>query len=219
MRKLKGSGAVLLGKTNMVEFGYGGNSAVSYFGAANNPWDLAFITGGSSSGSAAAVAARLCFGALGSDTGGSVRVPAAICGIVGLKPTYGLVSIRGVIPLSWSLDHVGPLTRTVTDNALMLQVIAGYDPAETTSVRCSSSQLHARAGKEDFRICAWEFHEISSSRISIPILMRPSRSLSLSCNKSLRVSGMLCCPRGRTSRSPYAAWSAQRRLMRITLNW
>jgi aspartyl-tRNA(Asn)/glutamyl-tRNA(Gln) amidotransferase subunit A len=135
VRKLKAAGAVLLGKTNMVEFAYGGNSAVTYFGAVNNPWDLAYITGGSSSGSGAAVAARLCFGALGSDTGGSVRMPAAACGIVGLKPTYGLVSNRGVLPLSWSLDHVGPMTRTVTDTALMLQAIAGYDPAETTSIR------------------------------------------------------------------------------------
>ena len=135
VRRLKNAGAVLVGKTNMVEFAYGGNSTVSYFGTVRNPWNLAYITGGSSSGSAAAVAARLCFGALGSDTGGSIRQPAAYCGIVGLKPTYGLVSNRGVIPLSWSLDHVGPMTRTVQDSALMLQVVAGYDPAEPTSVR------------------------------------------------------------------------------------
>jgi aspartyl-tRNA(Asn)/glutamyl-tRNA(Gln) amidotransferase subunit A len=147
VRKLKEAGAVLLGKTNMVEFGYGGNSAVSYFGAVNNPWDLSYITGGSSSGSAAAVAAGLCFGALGSDTGGSVRVPAAICGIVGLKPTFGLVSNRGANPLSWSLDHVGPMTRTVTDSALMLQVIAGYDPAETTSMRVPLPNYSAALGK------------------------------------------------------------------------
>jgi aspartyl-tRNA(Asn)/glutamyl-tRNA(Gln) amidotransferase subunit A len=157
VRKLKGSGAVLLGKTNMVEFAYGGNSAVSYFGAVNNPWDLAFITGGSSSGSAAAVAARLCYGALGSDTGGSIRQPAAICGIVGLKPTYGLVSNRGGIPLSWSLDHVGPLTRTVTDNALMLQAIAGYDPAEPTSVRMSIPNYNALLSKR-----------ISAVRVGVP---------------------------------------------------
>jgi aspartyl-tRNA(Asn)/glutamyl-tRNA(Gln) amidotransferase subunit A len=135
VRKLKAAGAVLLGKTNMTEFAYSGNSAVTYFGAVNNPWNLAYITGASSSGSGAAVAARLCFGALGSDTGGSVRSPAAGCGIVGLKPTYGLVSNRGVLPLSWSLDHVGPMTRTVLDNAVMLQAIAGYDPAEPTSMR------------------------------------------------------------------------------------
>ncbi len=147
VRRLKRAGAVLLGKTNMVEFAYGSNSAVSYFGAVNNPWDLAAIPGGSSSGSGAAVAAGLCFGALGSDTAGSVRIPAAICGIVGLKPTYGLVSNRGVIPLSWSLDHVGPMTRTVADNALLLQAIAGYDPAETTSIRVPIPNYRATLGK------------------------------------------------------------------------
>jgi aspartyl-tRNA(Asn)/glutamyl-tRNA(Gln) amidotransferase subunit A len=131
--KLKAAGAVLLGKTNMHEFAYGGTSAVSEFGAVHNPWNLGHIAGGSSGGSAAAVAAGLCYGALGSDTAASIRQPAAFCGIVGLKPTYGLVSTRGVIPLSWTFDHVGPMTRTVADAAIMLQVIAGYDPAEPTS--------------------------------------------------------------------------------------
>src|SRR5579863_6703829 len=133
VRRLKAAGAVLLGKTNMQEFAFGGSSIVSYFGAVHNPWELSHIAGGSSGGSAAAVAADLCYGALGSDTAGSVRIPASICGIVGLKPTYGLVSIRGVIPLSWSLDHVGPMARTVADTALLLQVIAGYDENDTTS--------------------------------------------------------------------------------------
>jgi len=133
VRKLKTAGAVLLGKTNMHEFAYGGSSTVSYFGAVHNPWDPAYSSGGSSGGSAAAVAAGLCFGALGSDTGGSIREPAAYCGIVGHKPTYGLVSTRGVIPLSWSLDHVGPITRTVADAAIILQALAGYDPQEITS--------------------------------------------------------------------------------------
>jgi len=133
VRRLKAAGAVLLGKTNMQEFAFGGSSTVSYFGAVHNPWELSHIAGGSSGGSAAAVAAELCYGALGSDTAGSIRLPASHCGIVGLKPTYGLVSTRGVIPLSWSLDHVGPVTRTVADTALMLQVIAGYDPQDITS--------------------------------------------------------------------------------------
>lgn len=148
VRRLKAAGAVLVGKTNMVEFAYGDNSAVSYFGAVNNPWNLPYATGGSSSGSAAAVAAGLCFGALGSDTAGSIRVPSARCGIVGLKPTYGLVSNRGVIPLSWSLDHVGPMTRTVTDSALMLQAIAGYDPAETTSIQFPLPSYSTALGKK-----------------------------------------------------------------------
>jgi len=137
VRRLKAAGAVLLGKTNMHEFAYGGTSVISYFGAVHNPWDLTHIAGGSSGGSAAAVAAGLCYGALGSDTGGSIREPASYCSIVGLKPTYGLVSTRGVIPLSWSLDHVGPLARTVADAAVMLQAIAGYDPAEITSRQMS----------------------------------------------------------------------------------
>ena len=135
VRRLKAAGAVLVGKTNMHEFAFGGTSLVSYFGAVHNPWKPDQIAGGSSGGSAAAVAARLCYGALGSDTAGSVRQPSAYCGIVGLKPTYGLVSNRGVIPLSWSLDHVGPMSRTVADAALMLQVIAGYDPEEPTSMQ------------------------------------------------------------------------------------
>ena len=147
VRRLKGAGAVLLGKTNMQEFAYGGSSIISYFGAVHNPWELNHIAGGSSGGSAAAVAAGLCYGALGSDTAASVRVPAAHCGLAGLKPTYGLVSIRGVIPLSWSLDHVGPLARTVADTALLLQVIAGYDLQDTTSeemkVPDDAEALHA----------------------------------------------------------------------------
>jgi aspartyl-tRNA(Asn)/glutamyl-tRNA(Gln) amidotransferase subunit A len=135
IRKLKAAGAVLVGKTNMHEFAFGGSSLVTAFGGVHNPWDLARIAGGSSGGSAAAVAAGLCYGALGSDTAGSIRQPASYCGLAGLKPTYGLVSTRGVIPLSWSLDHVGPLARTVADAAILLQTIAGYDPEEITSVR------------------------------------------------------------------------------------
>lgn len=135
VRRLKAAGAVLLGKTNMHEFAYGGTSLVTAFGGVHNPWDTGHIAGGSSGGSAAAVAAGLCYGALGSDTAGSIRQPAAYCGIVGLKPTYGLVSTRGVIPLSWSLDHVGPMARAVTDAALLLQTIGGYDPEEITSIR------------------------------------------------------------------------------------
>ena len=124
VRRLKRAGAVLIGKQNMQEFAYGGTSASSYYGPVHNPWDVARIAGGSSGGSAAAVAAGMCFAAIGTDTGGSVREPAAFCGIVGLKPTYGLVSADGVFPLAPSLDHVGPLCRDVTDTALVLQVIS-----------------------------------------------------------------------------------------------
>jgi aspartyl-tRNA(Asn)/glutamyl-tRNA(Gln) amidotransferase subunit A len=134
VRRLKAAGAVFLGKLNLHEFAYGGSSAISHFGPVRNPWNVAHSPGGSSGGSAAAVAAGLCFAAIGSDTGGSIRQPAAYCGIVGHKPTYGLVSTSGVIPLSWSLDHLGPMTRTVMDAALMLQAIAGYDPQDPASL-------------------------------------------------------------------------------------
>jgi aspartyl-tRNA(Asn)/glutamyl-tRNA(Gln) amidotransferase subunit A len=137
VRRLKAAGAVLLGKLNMHEFAYGDTSAQSHYGPVRNPWSRDHIAGGSSGGSAAAVAAGLCFGALGSDTSGSIREPAAYCGIVGLKPTYGLVSTRGVVPLSWSLDHIGPMCRSVKDAALLLQGIAGYDPRDTNSVEAA----------------------------------------------------------------------------------
>jgi aspartyl-tRNA(Asn)/glutamyl-tRNA(Gln) amidotransferase subunit A len=131
VQRLTAAGAVLLGKLNMSEFAYG--EVHPDVGAPRNPWDLERFTGGSSSGSAAAVAAGLCFGSLGTDTGGSIRGPAAHCGIVGLKPTYGLVSRAGVVPLSWSLDHVGPMARTAEDAALLLDAIAAWDPADPTS--------------------------------------------------------------------------------------
>jgi aspartyl-tRNA(Asn)/glutamyl-tRNA(Gln) amidotransferase subunit A len=134
VRRLKAAGAVLLGKLNMHECAYGGTSVPSYYGAVHNPWNLARIAGGSSGGSAAAVAAGLCIGALGSDTAASVRHPAAYCGVVGLKPSYGRVSTRGVMPLSWSLDHIGPLCRSATDAALLLEAIAGFDPLEPSSI-------------------------------------------------------------------------------------
>jgi aspartyl-tRNA(Asn)/glutamyl-tRNA(Gln) amidotransferase subunit A len=134
VRRMRAGGAVFLGKLNMHEFAYGGSTVISYFGPVRNPWNLEYCVGGSSAGSAAAVATELCYGAIGSDTGGSIREPAGYAGIVGLKPTYGRVSTRGSIPLSWSLDHLGPMTRTVRDAGLMLQVIAGYDPEDTTCV-------------------------------------------------------------------------------------
>jgi aspartyl-tRNA(Asn)/glutamyl-tRNA(Gln) amidotransferase subunit A len=132
VRRLKLAGAVFLGKQNLHECAYGGSSLISYFGEVRNPWNPARIAGGSSGGSAAAVAAGLCFAAIASDTAGSIREPAALCGVVGLKPTYGRVSTRGVMPLSFSLDHVGPLTRSVADAALVLQATAGYDPNDAS---------------------------------------------------------------------------------------
>jgi aspartyl-tRNA(Asn)/glutamyl-tRNA(Gln) amidotransferase subunit A len=116
---LRAAGAIIVGKTNLHEFAYGVTTINPHTGTTRNPWDLTRIAGGSSGGSAAAVAAGLCCAALGTDTGGSVRIPSALCGIVGFKPTYGSVSCRGVVPLAWSLDHVGPMTRTVADAAVM----------------------------------------------------------------------------------------------------
>ncbi len=133
VRRLKAAGAVIVGKNNLHECAYGGSGVISRYGPAKNPRYKGRTTAGSSSGSAAAVAAGLCFGAIVTDTAGSIRLPAAFCGIVGFKPTYGLVSARGVMPLSWSLDHIGPMARSVTDAALILAAIAGYDPADPTS--------------------------------------------------------------------------------------
>ncbi len=132
--KMRAAGCVLLGKLNLHEFAVGCTGDVSYFGPTRNPWALDRVSGGSSAGSGAALASDLCFGALGTDTGGSIRVPASWCGIVGLKPTVGLVSIRGIIPCSAPLDHCGPMARTVEDAALMLNSMTGYDPQDIYSV-------------------------------------------------------------------------------------
>jgi aspartyl-tRNA(Asn)/glutamyl-tRNA(Gln) amidotransferase subunit A len=133
VRRLREAGAVIVGKTNLLEFAYG--EIHPDFGATRNPWNPEFGTAGSSSGSGAAVAAGMGFGSIGSDTGGSIRGPAAYCGNAGLKPTYGLVSRAGGYPLSWTCDHMGPMTRTVRDCAILLDAIAGYDPDDPTSAR------------------------------------------------------------------------------------
>jgi aspartyl-tRNA(Asn)/glutamyl-tRNA(Gln) amidotransferase subunit A len=131
VRRLRAGGAIFLGKQNLHEFAYGGSSLISYFGEVHNPWDTTRVAGGSSGGSAASVAATLGFASVGTDTAGSVRLPAAYCGVVGLKPTYGRVSVRGVIPLSSSYDHVGPIANSVYDAALMLQVMKSRTTADS----------------------------------------------------------------------------------------
>jgi aspartyl-tRNA(Asn)/glutamyl-tRNA(Gln) amidotransferase subunit A len=154
VRKLKSAGSVLLGKLNMHEIALGITNVNPHYGACRNPWNPERITGGSSGGSAAALASGMCFGSLGTDTGGSIRIPSALCGTVGLKPTRGRVSLDGVIPLSWNMDHAGPMTRRVEDAALILQVIAGYDPDDPSSRATTTGDYRAglRQGVRGWKI-------------------------------------------------------------------
>ncbi|MGD1059672.1 MAG: amidase [Solirubrobacteraceae bacterium] len=145
-RRLRAAGAVFVGKSNMHIFASGATSAVSYYGPVRNPWNLETIAGGSSGGSAAGVAMDHCYAALGTDTGGSIRTPSAMCGVTGLKATYGRVSIRGIVPLTWSLDHCGPIARTVEDTALMVAAIAGYDRLDLQSADLPVSDYVAAIG-------------------------------------------------------------------------
>jgi aspartyl-tRNA(Asn)/glutamyl-tRNA(Gln) amidotransferase subunit A len=134
VERWRDAGAIILGKTNTHEFAYGVTTDNPFFGPTRNPWDPEKVPGGSSGGSGAAVAASLCTASLGSDTGGSIRIPSAVCGVVGIKPTYGRVSRYGAIPLAWSIDHVGPLAKSVEDAAILLQALAGPDPRDMASV-------------------------------------------------------------------------------------
>jgi aspartyl-tRNA(Asn)/glutamyl-tRNA(Gln) amidotransferase subunit A len=134
VERLQAAGGINLGKLNMHEIALGVTNNNPHFGACHNPWDFERTPGGSSGGSGSALAADLCMGSMGSDTGGSIRIPASLSGVVGLKPTYGRVSLRGVVPLSWNLDHPGPMARRVGDAALLLQVVSGYDPEDPASV-------------------------------------------------------------------------------------
>jgi aspartyl-tRNA(Asn)/glutamyl-tRNA(Gln) amidotransferase subunit A len=167
--KLKDVGADIVGKTGTHEIALGVTSINPHYGSPRNPWDTSRITGGSSGGSAAAVAAGMCMAALGSDTGGSIRIPASLCGVVGLKPTYGRISLRGVFPLSWNLDHAGPLTRSVKDAALLLQVLAGYDEEDPSSAKVPVDDYlkDIEAGVKGWRIglAAGEFVENSDEEV------------------------------------------------------
>jgi aspartyl-tRNA(Asn)/glutamyl-tRNA(Gln) amidotransferase subunit A len=179
--RLKRAGAILLGKLNLHEFALGGTSAVTYFGPVRNPWVLDRVAGGSSGGSAAAVAADMCFGMLGTDTGGSIRIPASLCGIVGFKPTYGRVSNRGVIPMAWTLDHVGPMCKTVEDAALMLAAIAGFDPLDPTSIDAPVPDYSRAIRMETRKLRVGRLRGRRSSKASTPRSRRPSKLRSMSC--------------------------------------
>lgn len=145
--RLRQAGAILLGKLNMHEIALGVTNVNPHFGACRNPWAPERVTGGSSGGSAAALAAGLCLGSLGSDTGGSIRIPASLCGVVGFKPTRGRVSLRGVIPLSWNMDHAGPLARSVLDAALLLRKVAGYDSEDPFSDPTAQGEIPMPSGQ------------------------------------------------------------------------
>ncbi|MBM4433908.1 MAG: Asp-tRNA(Asn)/Glu-tRNA(Gln) amidotransferase subunit GatA [Chloroflexi bacterium] len=163
--RLRAAGAISVGKASTHEWAFGVTSQNPHFGGTRNPWDLSRIPGGSSGGSAAALAAGLVHGALGSDTGGSIRIPASLCGVVGLKPTFGRVSTRGVIPLSWNLDHVGPMARTVRDVALLYMAIAGHDPHDPGSadVPVDDALAGIEGGARGLRIGAPRGHFLERS--------------------------------------------------------
>ena len=198
--RLRGAGAIVLGKLSTHEFAIGGPSFDLPWPPARNPWNPDHHPGGSSSGSGAGVAAGLFPMALGSDTGGSVRNPASACGIVGLKPTYGLVSRRGVFPLSFTLDHVGPLTRTVADNALMLEVIAGHDPLDPGSAAAPAGH-YRRSSNGACADCVSDSFAISMRSICRPIArLRPDWKKSPAlCDSLAPKSAMSACRRSASS--------------------
>ncbi len=169
VEKLKQAGAIIMGKTNTNEIALGVTGNNPHYGTARNPWDPTRIPGGSSAGSAIAIATGMALGALGTDTGGSIRIPASLCGVVGFKPTFGHVSLRGVFPLSWNLDHVGPLTKSVKDAALMLYIISEYDPLDPASIKMLSgnyfSHLVANAKGERIALGVGEFVEASDAQV------------------------------------------------------
>lgn len=179
VQKLKQAGALLMGKTNTHEIALGVTGNNPHYGTARNPWDITRIPGGSSAGSAIAVATGMALGALGTDTGGSIRIPASLCGVVGFKPTFGRVSVRGVLPLSWNLDHVGPLTKCVKDAALMLQIISVYDPVDPASIKMLSGDYlgHLMDGVEKRKIALGVGEFVEAADLEILEAVRQAASV------------------------------------------
>lgn len=185
VEKLKQAGAILMGKTNTHEIALGITGNNPHYGTARNPWDTTRIPGGSSSGSAIAVATGMALGALGSDTGGSIRIPASLCGVVGFKPTFGRVSLRGVFPLSWNLDHVGPFAKSVRDIALMMQVIAVHDPLDPASAKMLTGDYLGHL-KDDVRarkiaLAVGDFIETSDAEVLEAVREAANLFKSLGC--------------------------------------
>ncbi len=174
VRRLRAAGAISVGKTNLHELAYGVTTQNPHFGPTRDPWDPSRVPGGSSGGSGAALAAGLCAGALGSDTGGSIRIPASLCGIVGLKPTYGRVSLRGAVPLSWTLDHAGPMARSVRDVALLYAAIAGYDALDPASIDAPMADPFPRieAGVRGLRVGVPRTHFFERCDAAVAELVR-----------------------------------------------
>ena len=177
IQKLKNAGAIIIGKLNMDEFAMGSSNEFSAVKVTHNPWDLSRIPGGSSGGSAAAVAADMCIGALGSDTGGSIRQPASHCGVVGLKPTYGRVSRFGLVAFASSLDQIGPLTKNVFDSALLLNVICGHDPSDSTSVPEKVPDYTKLLGSEP---------DLKGLRVGIPMEYTAAKGLDPEVSKAVQ---------------------------------
>lgn len=185
VEKLKRAGAIIMGKTNTHEIALGVTGNNPHYGTARNPWDARRVPGGSSAGSAIAVATGMALGALGTDTGGSIRIPASLCGVVGFKPTFGRVSLRGVFPLSWNLDHVGPLTKCVKDAALLQQVISTYDPIDPASIKMLSGDylghLTDEVAKKKVALAVGEFVEAADPDVSSAVYQASKVFESLKC--------------------------------------
>jgi len=227
LASLRAQGAVLLGKTNLHEFAYGVSNVNPHYGAARNPWDRTRISGGSSGGSAVALASGVGYGSIGTDTGGSIRIPSALCGIVGLKPTYGRISRDGVTPLSWSLDHVGPMARTVEDAAVLYEAMAGEaveapEPAGARPLRDLKVGLHARHFFENLapdveasvRSALTELESLGASMVELDV---PEIELQGACRNTIAFAEASCYHEKNIRTRPQDYGEDTRELLRLGL--